>query len=432
MESPGAVEGSDERGGVACFWNLVNSVESEHFDVQWGESAVVDPGEVDWLLEHLEDARSAFLDAGYGQPLGNPDYKLPVYLGNSGGGSPSIDFAGGYASVCDSFSHAYLVLSSFAISSTAHIANHELFHTVQFGSSDPYDVEGYFFESSAVWAEKLAEPEYSAYSGLLPAYTQHTDWPLGLSNEIASSDGFLHKYAMFILPMYIEEFAPEGPEALLNVWNGEGNGLLSRLNSVWEQSDSNTDFREQFGHFTSQVSVMDFEHQAAYLPYGVPARATLEVGATHDETNSPELYGSHYYKLDEAEEGGDLSRLRIHFKGPPGWVVAVSRSADERVLTSTVGVADDKGIATVDGPDPGGLADESWIVVSNAVGDSGDYELRLELLLSEPQDPFSGAGCVGCGGAAGPGHPFEHGTGLMVLLLLCPGFLRRRSVRTPQ
>jgi hypothetical protein len=54
------------------------------------------------------------------------------------------------------------------------------------------------------------------------------------------------------------------------------------------------------------------------------------------------------------------------------------------------------------------------------------------LLLSEPQNTFIAADCGGCGGAAGPGHPFEHGAGLMVLFLLCPGFLRRRSVRTPQ
>jgi hypothetical protein len=54
------------------------------------------------------------------------------------------------------------------------------------------------------------------------------------------------------------------------------------------------------------------------------------------------------------------------------------------------------------------------------------------LLQSEPQDAVGGSGCVGCGGPAGRGHPFEHEAGLMILLLLCPGFLRRRSARTPQ
>jgi len=433
--SPSGLSGDGERGGVPSFWNLVNSVESDHFKVQWGDAAVVDTEDVDWLLQHLEDARLAFLEAGYHQPLGNPTYKIPVYLGNSGGGSPSIDFSGGYATACNSFEHSYFVLSSLSVSLARDVANHELFHTVQFGSPSPYSVDDFYWEASAVWAEKLAEPTYTAYSYLLPAYTNNTSWPLSLDDEIASTDGFLHKYAMFILPMYIEEFSPEGPEALLEVWNGGGDGLASRLNAFWETAEVDTDFDQEFGHFTSHVTVMDFDHQSAYLPYAVPPRAVIEENSPHEMSTSPELYGSHYFRVDNAVEGATLTGLQLDFEGPPGWIVSLSRSGDDRVLASQVGISDGEGELTLQADDPDGLAAESWVVVSNASGESGDYALTVQLVAGGPTDPFGGqgAGCGGCGGPGQTGHPFEHGQGWMILAMLCPGFaLRRRQADSHQ
>jgi hypothetical protein len=432
LSSAGGAGDSSERGSLGCFWNLINIVESDHFRAQWGSDGQVDPSDVDALLEHLEAARLVFLDAGYAPSLGSPNYKIPIYLGNSGPGAPSIDFSGGYATVCNSFEQAYVVLSSFGPSSTANVANHELFHTVQFGSPSPYDVDAYYWEASAVWAQKLAEPEFTGYTWPLSAYTRHTEWALTLYGFIQSTDGFLHKYAMFILPMYIAEFAPGGPEALLAVWNGTGPGLAYRLDDFWDDEHSYTDFPEQFGHFTAHVAMMDFEHHSFYTPHSVSPRDVLRPGADPHRDVSPDTYGSHFYLVGLEEAEGKMTTLQITFDGAPGWIVALSRSDDGVTAQSTVGIADGEGQVILEGPGLGSVFTEAWVIVTNGgevLPSPGTYSLSLELVERDPTSGPGGEGCNTCGGSANTGHPFTYNPGLGLSLLLFPVMARRERRR---
>ena len=422
----------DERGTISCFLSLSNQVESEHFSIQWGDSGSVSISDAEAMLANLEETRTTFLEAGYFEPLGNPNYRVPVYLGNSGGAAPSIGFDGGYATVCASYQHAYVVLSGIDSSTESlDVVNHELFHTVQMGSPNPYEVDSFYWEASAVWAEKLAAPDRTYYVWPLPSYTANTAWPLGLDNEIASNDGFLHKYAMFILSSYLDEFAPSGDSALLEVWNGGGAGLEDRLNSFWAAEKIDTTFAKQFGHFTSHVSFMDFDHQEAYLNYPVVAHGSLTPDEPLTETDPPDTYGSHFYEVDLEEAGGDRTKLQIVLDAPQGWVLALATSDNGTTVQSGVWVVNEEGVAEGSALDVDELGEQTgWVVVTNTGTSDAEYSLSVQFVEPSPDDyddlGSEGQGCSGCGNDAPKPHPFEHGSNLaLALLLIVPGISRR-------
>jgi hypothetical protein len=445
------------RGVVSCNLQLPNVVESEHFSIQWGNSAGgMSTGTGEYLLDALEAARAVYLDAGYPEPAGNPDLKVPFYLGNSGSGAPPIDFDGGYTTVCAEWEHAYVVLSWMsADGSNVDVANHELFHAVQFGAPDPYSVEGFYWEASATWAEELARPDLDIYHWFLPYYLSIPHYPMDYQ-DWSSQEGFLHPYAMFILPMAIGEFSPHGQEALLRAWTGAGGGLIPRMEALWEERGDATSFAEQFGIFTAHVSVHDFQDGDLYRQYGPPAtREILQAPAERDGVGAPERYGTHYWKVEAGEPEGEETKLVVDFDGAGegGWVVVLNRSTDGRTALPTVGSAGDDGAVHVEGIDFGTLYSEAWVTVTATEPGQPDYELRIDL-VEQDEDPGSdlpdddddddddddgagggGRGRVGGGGCSGPGgsHPFAWGGPLSAAsplwLLPGPSLARRRRVR---
>jgi len=425
---------------MSCFYELANRVESDHFSVEWGTNGGLNNATAEYLLAALEVTRQTFLDGGYAEPAGNPDgFKVPYYLGNSGPAAPTINFNGGYTTVCTNFQHAYVVMSSIEQTiGSLDVANHELFHAVQMGSPEPYGVEGFYWEASATWAEEFAEPDYNVYQWFLPSYTNNTNW--ALDHEDNSQDGFLHRYAMFILPMFLLESAPDGPAALRYVWNGSGNGLVDRLDTAWRDTGHDTTFKEQFGAFTAAVSTMDFVDGPTYDFARVPARDVFEGDSEVTEVIAPRWFGSHFYRAgptDEDVEGG-RTKMRVEFDGTqPGWVIAVNRSPDSRESIPTVVLADEDGLATAAVIDVGGEYAETWVIVTNTQSENADYTLSITFVdqseapgsdLNPPEDdvpgPGRGAGCV-----ESVSHPFGYGgVGGFALLLAVPWRRRRPSI----
>lgn len=430
----GEGRGGEARGGVPCFYELSHSVESDHFSVQWGSYGGTDETAAQHLLDAAEAARQVYLDAGYAEPFGNPDVKVPFYLGNSGPDAPGIDFSGGYTTVCASYQHAYVVLSDIDVSnSTVDVGNHELFHTVQMGSPDPYSVDEFWWEATAVWAEDLSRPDLDIYAWFLPYYTNNTQ----LAMDLVGYDeiGFLHQYAMFILPTYIDEYSPGGPQALVDVWNGSGGGLIDRLESSWAGQQIDTSFDREFGGFGAAASVMDFEDQAIYSR--IPPWEVIEPPATVEGETAPQRYGTHYYRVDPSEDDIDAgnTKILVHLDGGgPSWVLALNRSSDGSTALPTVVIADSDGQADAVGIDVGTLYSETWLAVSCTRQSCASYDLDVEVVL-QTEDPGSdvdppdddgdgkrqGAGCKGIGV-----HPFSFRTGGVSLGLLAIPFLFRR------
>lgn len=428
------------RGVLPCFHELPNRVESDHFSVQWGSNGGTSEAAAQGLLDELEFARQVYLDSGYSEPAGVADgYRVPFYLGNSGPGAPGINFSGGYTTMCGSYQHAYVVMSSIEqTNSTLDVANHELFHAVQMGSPDAYNVDGFYWESSATWAEDLVEPDFNIYQWFLPSYTNHTEWALDYEGQ-GSNDAFLHRYAMFILPSFIDEHSPSGPEVLVQVWSGPGASLSEKLNLAWQGLAHDTDFDREFGRFTAHVAVMDFEDHQVYEPYAVPPRETLQPPAQVD--GSPQRYGSHFYRVDPSSSDVDdgHTKLRVVLEGgSDDWIVAISRSPEGLTALPTVVVADDDGHAVAKAIDVGTLYDETWVIVTST-SSNGSYTMDVELVeQTEPPgsdiDPPEGddddddrPGLPGAGCKGADVHPFSYqGLTLSLLLLFAPILRRTR------
>lgn len=429
-----------ERGlGFPCFFDLDQSYESDHLILQWGPEATFTDQEAEAILAPLEQALVSFAEAGYPPPFGLPDYKLRIYLGNSGGSSPDIDFEGGYATTCDTFSHAYIVLSDFDPSpESGDLRNHELFHAIQMATDDPYRVEDFFWEATAVWAEQIAEPDRTYYSWVLSYYTDHTEWPLTLANEIAHEDAFLHQYGMFLLPIYIEEHAPEGLEALRRIWDTTEPSLDERFDSVWEDLAVSTSFAEEFARFTAQASTLNFDHHAAYLPSRIVPRENLGAGESIDLPIGPGDFGSHYYRLSLSDFTGSNTKIRIELDGAPGTILALARSSDGVDVVSSQAFADESGSAQIEAIDLGSLYEEAWLIVTARGNDQASYRLQLSTALEQLEEPGSdliegsvednsgdGSGCGTCKyGGPDPSSSASLVPGLCMLLGLA---MRRRQ-----
>jgi len=430
---------NDERGGVPCFYELSNIVESDHFTVQWGEWGGTTENAANYLLDGLERARETYLGGGYSEPMGNPDIKVPFYLGNSGAGAPGIDFNGGYTTVCTSYQHAYVVMSGInADSGTVDVGVHELFHAVQMGSPDPYGVDGFYWEASAVWAEDFAEPDLNIYAWFLPYYTGYTH--LALDYEAGSEVGFMHQYAMFIFPTYIDEYAPGGDQVLVDVWTGGGEGLKTRMEASWAAQEIETSFAREFGGFTAYSSVMAYDDQLTYNSNRIQPRATFDGGGEIEGEEAPDHYGSHYYRVDPDSEDVDSgdTKIRVALDGQgPAWVLALNRSSDGNTALPTVLVADSDGVAEIEAIDVGTLYEEAWVAVSCARQSCDDYDLTIEMIeqTEEPgsdidpgdddDDDGRGPRGVDCSGTGD--HPFAwKAAGAGLGLLFAPLLLRRR------
>lgn len=437
---PSGARDDGERGGVPCFYDLSNIVESDHFTVQWGEWGGTSESSANHLLDGLEAAREVYLEGGYAEPMGNPDIKVPFYLGNSGSAAPGIDFNGGYTTVCTSYQHAYVVMSSIeANDSTVDVGIHELFHAVQMGSPDPYPVDGFYWEATAVWAEDFARPDLNIYAWFLPYYTNYTH--LALNYEAGSEVGFMHQYAMFIFPTYIDEYAPGGPQVLADVWNGGGEGIEARMEASWAAQEIDTSFDREFGGFTAYSSVMAYEDQAIYNSNRIQPAQVFDGGGEIEGEGAPDWFGTHYYRVDPDEDDVDAgdTKIRVSLDGQgPSWVLALNRSTDGDTTLPTVVLANSDGVAEIEAIDVGTLYEEAWVAVTCTRNSCQDYDLVIEFVeqTEEPgsdidpgddddDDDGRGRGGVDCSGTGD--HPFAwQATGVSLGFLFAPLLLLRR------
>jgi hypothetical protein len=406
---PEGTGGSVPRGGVECDLTLANVIESEHFSIEWGPAVDLAGSTAEHLLAAMEDARRFLLDEGYPEPAGNPSVRVPFYFGNSGGRSPSIPFSGGFTTMCSGGEHAFIVMSDMrADEGSVELATHELFHAVQLGGVEPYQVDGFYWEASATWAEDFVQPDWNTYAWVLYAYTEDPSRPL------ADGSVFLHRYGLFILVAYLAEHSPGGFEAVRRVWTAPGAALGPRLEAYWESIDDRTDFPEQFGHFTARTAVMDYADHDTYLAAAITPKAVLTPPESLAGVGSPGLYGSHFYRIDSSGSNG-RTKLRVHFEGAQDrqWIVATSRSPDGRESISTQMYLDRQGAQTLDLLDVGTLYEETWVIVTRIGVQSSSYDLSLEFLEQteepgsdllppedEDRDPW-GSGCT-----ASETHPF--------------------------
>ncbi len=371
----------------SCNAAAPNEQESDHFVVKWGPN--YNGASVDDVLTAMEAARAAFVDdLGYQEPYGvGGGWRLPVFIGNSGGGMPTIGWSGGYTTLCTDHQGAYIVLSQDIDSweFTADVGPHELYHAVQFGYGGAMMIEGWWWEASAVWSEDLAYPDLNGYVWFLTEYTSQPHLALGTENGI-------HEYGMFIFPMAIEEFVDDGIHVMREIWEQPGSGSIPDAMGAILEEGHGTTFDDAFATFTARASVMeDYEDGALYNePSRVATTGDYPDGDEEVADYPPQTYGSNFIELEAPEADPPYTKLRFEFDGAgeSSWVLgALRHRAVEGPNRTVVGHVDGDGVAVMEFIDFGTLYDGVVIGVSwTGQGSSPPYSWSADVVeQTEPQ-----------------------------------------------
>ncbi|MCP4808142.1 MAG: hypothetical protein GY913_31200 [Proteobacteria bacterium] len=223
-------------------YGVPTSVESDNFVVRWGTG--VDDAAAQGLLEDLEAAWSVEVDElGFPLPRGTDSWKLNVYVGDTGGNTPTDFGAAGYYAVDDE-GHPMLVVSldtAQDVDGRRHITTaHEFFHAIQdstgsyaFGTGER---GSWWWESTAVWVNLLVHPDNPGAADYLLGWTffphlsvDHFVYPDGLSLEP------YHAYGAFL---FVE--ALDDAELVRRSWvEPTSDDPLETLDDLlWETGDS--------------------------------------------------------------------------------------------------------------------------------------------------------------------------------------------------
>ena len=371
--------GSTRETEAACNISAPNEQESDHFRVLWGNS--YNGAGVDDLIEAMEHARQTWIDLGYREPygVGVNDWKLPIFIGSSGDGMPTISWSGGYTTVCDDHSGSYIVMSQDieSWSFTADVGPHELYHAIQMGYNN-WGMAGWYWEASATWSEDLPYPDLNGYVWFLDTYTSAPE--VSLMDE---SD-FNHPYAMFIFPMAIEEFVTDGIEVMRKMWEQSNGDVASAMGAILE-ADHDTTFDKAFAEFTARVGMMeDFEDGALFGH----ARRVYTVDSYPDSVEDfadspPGSYGTNFIDLNEPDTDPPDTKMHFEFDGggESNWVLGVIKHRAEDGVNKTVEVeVDGDGHAEFDIIDVGTLYDDFVVAISyTGNGGSPPYSWSVEM-----------------------------------------------------
>jgi len=143
---------------------------SEHFVLKWGSEANPSRDQIEGTLDALEDAWTvAFDEMQFDRPGFTNQYRINVYIGDSGGDTPTITGnVAAYVTVDDD-GYAYVVVDpetmpyfddDWTRTYASSVLEHEFLHVVQFGTGAYYSQGGaWYWEASADWFADYAVPE---------------------------------------------------------------------------------------------------------------------------------------------------------------------------------------------------------------------------------------------------------------------------------
>jgi MYXO-CTERM domain-containing protein len=138
--------------------------------LKWGSDADPSRDEIEGTLDALEDAWTvAFDEMQFDRPGFTNQYRINVYIGDSGGDTPTITGNVAAYVTMDDDGYAYVVVDPTTMpyfddewtrTYAASVLEHEFHHVVQFGSGAYYSQGGaWYWEASADWFADYAVPE---------------------------------------------------------------------------------------------------------------------------------------------------------------------------------------------------------------------------------------------------------------------------------
>ena len=386
-------------------FGVPNLYETEHFAIRWGNSGGPSTSQAQQLGERFEAAWAREIEEmGFPQPAGTSQYKLNIYVGDTGNGTPSVYGNAGYF-YQDSAGYPMIVMNR-NLSNTRQFeltAAHEFFHSVQ-SVIDTYQYTGqgqgsWYYEASASWIEVEVFPTNANYANMLMGWAFQPELPVNFFDY--PDQGTLseyHQYGAFIFVRYLAEF--HGGWELIQrsfmeaPYNGDPMLVLDDI-----LAESGWTIEQAFYDFAARGAAWDFEHREwfdaiidAYGGWnsGYSHRPSGTVGSL-DITYSPneylpETFGANYWQVNRSLP--DSFDLTFTGDTPAGWYVALEQRDGVTFTRYELQLDGPEGVLEVrDRPE----ADEAWIVVAATNGTtwtSGrtyDYSFQIAE-VTEPVD----------------------------------------------
>lgn len=411
-------------------YDVPDAAESDNFVVRWGPTGTVPTAAVEALLGALERAwQIEVLDLDHPAPEAAEATKINVYIGDTGGGTPSAYGAAGYFTP-DGDGYPMIVLSRDSLNAgeTGHLtAAHELYHAVQWGLGT-YDygdsaVGAWYWEATASWIEVEVFPDNPDYAVFLGAYALLPHLPVDFFDypDTGALEEY-HQYGAMILPRYLAEFEADA-SMIRDTWVEPAGGTRDPLVAIDAAlAAQGTDLGVAFSAYAARNATWDYVHQDAYLDSveywswafpdgdgGVADRVEVEVGGRSDwrgpdPDRMPGRYGYTVAEIDLRRTGDVALELELVGIGSSGstaeWGVTVVRDHGDAVtyepLSLTMGLDQHTFDAALDGEG----ADTLWLVVAawsreRVDGERFDWQYRVSDPNpdAEPEDrPEVGAG----------------------------------------
>ncbi len=315
-------EGLDERD---AFDVSANVMYTEHFAIRWGPDEDITANMVAGYGVGLERAwQVEVVEMGYPQPFGTETYYQNAYIGNTGGGAPTISFEGGYVTIDDD-GYPYIVMSDQLIELydwyapyPDSVVSHEFMHTIQFTFERyEYDADaGWFWEAHANWivnyvlGPNSATTQVGAYALLPWVSLFHFDYP-DTGTLIES-----HHYGAEVFVTHLSEHMAD-EDLVLDAWstaapNESPQDAFDRL--LGERGSS---FDEAFADFAIRNATWDyidgvgFRSSISNYMLAYPGQGELYAGELEDK-------GTDWTEPDNSLFPWSLGYNHIRFGGLDG------------------------------------------------------------------------------------------------------------------
>ena len=351
-----------------------------HFSIRWGANAVYNQDLILEVGEVLEEIWTAEVETlGYPAPRGTDAYRLNVYVGDTGGGTPSAGFSIAYVTV-DGEGYPYMVLSPYVLEAAGwgdfdtvrSVIAHEFFHTLQL-TTEAYLYEGqagWFWEATANWIVQHVDPYNSSIGSAVGAYAVLPHLSVALFDY--PDEGTLsesHHYGAEVFISHLDEDFG-GPDLIRDAWTDASpkDLPLEVLDDLLVEQGASID--QAFSEFVTRNSTFgDYLYSANYQAsldlytsfFPEEARryaAILASDGTEDwetprESYFPRGWGYNHIRWINPSPGRVLASVRADELGSEGsasrWFASVIRITDEGVFATPVlegGIAGETEIIT--------------------------------------------------------------------------------------
>nr|WP_302597259.1 DUF6055 domain-containing protein [uncultured Cellulosilyticum sp.] len=253
----------------------VNRMESEHFQIIWGNedtTGTVNRAFVQGNLENLENIRSFYMnELGMDDPgvsmnpyFGDGKYKTNIYIAATGLDKIETDWA--YMSVDkDSFGYIVMAPGAMRVDPPSWVVPHEYAHVVTYHQGG--SVPGEWYESMANWyRDQYLGSSYYKYGNNV--YGPESDF---FAPVVLNSDLYFPHLKNWYDDWAILLYATENPDNM----NGLGLQLMQNLVHSSESGNmfqvleklSGVSIKDILGGYARRMVTMDYSRQENYLKY---------------------------------------------------------------------------------------------------------------------------------------------------------------------